>query len=333
MRRALETLFRHSLQLLILVVLLPVIGVVATYVLVPKTYPASAALFALHRYEVIGATGLESDLNSTPAQTQVTALTDLLQTRSFALEVVKGIDLAPTLDLSSSVLADPQELQDALANEIAKNVQVTAPGYQLFQITYSNRNPQVALQIVDSIIQHYGPESLALSVADGKDLLTTYQSQLQSAQQAENAAIAAENQYAAAHPSAAKASDPEYQQLQAAVQQAEANVQTIQSNISQTQQSISAVNGGPGTLYQVVDAPQVAQFPASRVKDFLIGGGIGLAVALLAGTLYLVILVRRNRVIYSAYDVQEAVAVPIVMQLPTLASSSVKWVVGGTVTE
>ena len=146
MKRTLEAIFRHPFQLLLMIVLLPVVGVAVAYVMVPRTYQSSASLWALQRYFVIGSTGPESDLLSTPAQTQATALTELLQTRSFVDSVVKGIDLAPTLSLGSAVMNNPQLLEDSLYTEISKHTVITPSAYDLFEISYVNRNPYVAQQ-------------------------------------------------------------------------------------------------------------------------------------------------------------------------------------------
>ncbi len=325
MRRTLEAFFRHLLPMLIPIVLFPLIGVGVAYVLVPKMYQSTASLWALHRYEVISPTGPESDLTATPAQTQATELEDLLQTRSFTLQVLAGIDLAPTLNLSSSVLNDPQQLQDALFLELAKNVVPTAVGYQLFTVSYTNRNPQIAQQVIQSVIQNYGTQGQRLSVEEGNNLLTAYQAQLKQAQLQEEQAVAAEEQYVSSHSrlsQAELAADPRYQQLDAATKQAQANVQNIQDQINTIQQSIGANSSGVNTLFQVVDPPQVPQLPQSRKTKFLMGGGIGLAIALLADAIYLIILVRRDRSIYSAYDLQGVVSIPVLMQLPTLTPAS-----------
>jgi hypothetical protein len=326
MRRSLEIIFRHPFQLLVLIVLFPIIGVAVAYVLTPKTYPSSASLWALHRYAVISPTGSETDLSATPAQTQATALTELLQTRAFALSVVQGINLAPTLGLSASVINDHQELDTALTNEIAKNVIVNAVGYNLFTITYTNHNPQIAEQIVQSVISNYGSQSSTLSSQEGRNLLTGYQQQLLQAQQAQSQAVAAQDQYAASHSNmtaAQLAADPQYQQLQSATTTAQQNVQNIQNSINQIQEEMGANGSGAGTLYQVVDAPQVAIQPTSRTKNYLTDGGIALGVALLADIIYLVMLIRRDRSIYSAYDLQEVVNLPVLMQLPALGSESI----------
>lgn len=326
MRRTLEAMFRHPWQLLILIVLFPVVGVAVTYGIVPKTYQSTASLWALHRYQVIGATGPESDLTATPSQTQATALTELLQTRSFVQLVVQGIDLAPSLDLSASVVADPQQLQDALFNEISTHVLVVAANYNLFKLSYINRNPQVAQQVVQSVIRNFGSQSLGLSVVEGQHLLASYQVQLLDAKQEVDNAVNAEAKYLARHPElvaspAKQASDPQYQQLEAARVQAQTNVQNIQNNINLIQQSISATGGSATTLFQVIDAPQI--LPVSRSKSYLVGGGIGLGMALFADVVFLIILVRRDRAIYSANDLQDIVTIPVLMQLPRLKTASV----------
>lgn len=319
MRRTLEAIFRHLFQLLALLILLPVIGVGVVYVATPKKYQSTASLWALQRYVVIGATGPETNLTATPADTQATAVDELLQTRSFVLTVVQGIDLVPTLHLSQSVLNDPQQTQDAIFAELSKNVQATAQGYNLFEITYSNLNPRVAQQIVQAVVTNYEAQSLTFSVAEGQNLMASYQAELQKAQQDENTAIAAETQYQLAHPNAKLATDPQYQQLDSARIQTQNNVTNLQNQINTLQQAISSQNSGKNTLYDVVDAPQLPTRAQSRTKEYLVGGGGGLAVALLTSILFLVILVRRDRTIYSAYDLQGAsLGVPVVMQWPQL---------------
>lgn len=301
------------------------------YVAIPKKYQSTASLWALQRYQVIGATGTESNLAATPATTQATALTELLQTRSFVLTVVQGIDLVPTLGLSNSVISDPQQLQDAIFSEISKNVVVTAQDYNLYKLTYENRDAHVAQQILQSVIAHYRTQSQAFSVAEGKNLLASYQSDLHQAQQNDNAAVAAETQYLASHPKldpATAASDPQYAQLDAIRQNAEINVKNIQASIDGLQQSLRLLSNGENTLYSIIDQPQLASRPLSRLKDYLIGGGGGVGVALLASVLFLVILVRRDRTIYSAYDLgEESIDVPVVMQIPHLKPALVSLVV------
>lgn len=326
MRRTLEAIFRHPLQLLTLIVLLPIVGVAVAYVMVPRTYQSTASLWALQRYFVIGSTGPESDLLSTPAQTQATALTELLQTRSFVDSVVKGIDLAPTLGLDSTVMNNPQQLEETLFSEISKQTVITPSAYDLFEISYINRNPHIAQQVVASIIANYGTQGLGLSIAEGQNLLVSYQTQLVNAQKNLNDAVTAETQYARAHPNltqAQLANDPQYALLDAQKMQAQSTVQNLHNTINTIQQAINTQGTQSGTLFQVIDAPQIPYLPVSRTKNYLIGGGAGLVIALLACIMYLVIVVRRDRGVYSVDDLQDLVAFPIIMQLPNLTSEAV----------
>ncbi len=302
--------------------LLPIIGVAVEYVNVPRTYQSSASLWALQRYFVITPTGLESDLTSPPAQTQAGAISELLQTRVFALAAVKGIDLAPTLGLSPS--ANPQQLQDALYSNISRNVVVTAPAYNLFVISYTNRDPRIAQQVVQSIITTYGEQSLALSTAEGQNLLAAYQTQLAQAQKGLNHAVNAETDYISAHHLAQNqlASDPQYALLNSQKAQAQSTVQNIQNTIAMIQQSIGT-GANVGSLFRVIDAPRIPDQSASRTKNYLLGGGIGLGAALLACIIYLIIIIRTDHGVYDPDDLQNSRAFPVIMQLPNLSHATI----------
>jgi hypothetical protein len=322
MYRTLEAIFRKPLQLLILIVLLPALGVAIAYVL-PRSYQSTAALWALHRYIVIGATGPESDLQSTPAQTQATALIELLQTRTFVLPIAHETNLASTLNLSSSVLANPEQLDDALFNEISQKVVVASQGYNLFEVSYTNPDPQVAQQVVKGVIKSYASLSIAFSNAEAHLLLASYQAQLATAQQNVDAAVTAETRYAAAHPANRLANDPQYALLDAQRLQAQAIVQSIQGEITTVNQAISTQGTSADSLFQVIDAPALPDRAVSRLRLYLTSGGIGLGVAMLAYVLYIAILVRRNRAIYTPLDLEKVVSVPVVMQLPHLSAQTV----------
>jgi len=291
----------------------------------PKMYQSVGSVWAWHRYAVISPTGPESDLNSTPAQTQATALSELLKTRKFALDVVKGIDLASTMNIGEGVKSDTQELDDLLFNEIAANVVVTPQAYQLYTVTYASKNPEIAQKIVLSVIQNFGTQSTNLTAAEGQHLLDNYRAQLKQAQVEQDKALHEQQQYTASHRSLSQAelaADPEYQKLDSASKQAAANTQNIQDQINIIQQSLGANGNGATTLFEIVDAPQVPQQPLSRTQKYLVGGGAALAIALLADIIYLIILVRRDHSIYSAYDLQDVITLPVLMQLPALTPAS-----------
>lgn len=317
MRRVLELIFRHWAKILGLLIIPVIISLGIVYVQ-PRQYEASTTLWALQRYSVIGATGPEANLYATPASTQATALTDLLQTRSFDLAIAQETDLAKTFDAATR--ADPSKLDDAIQKELSSKVIATAIGTFLYQITYDNKSPKIAKQVISAVVDQFAVAATGFSVVEAKQLLQTYGSELTQAQTAANAATQAAADYANAHPRATAQTDPVYNQLLQQAQGAQANVASLQGHITALNQQL-ATNGGSAALYKVVDAPMVNNQPISRLKTIELGGGIGLAVALLAITILLVAFSRRDRSVYSADDLRRISELPVVMELPQLPAS------------
>jgi uncharacterized protein involved in exopolysaccharide biosynthesis len=321
--KVIEILFRRKASLLTLL-LLPIVAAAATAWFLPREYQASAGLWALRRYEIIGATGPESDLTTSPAGTQATTLGELLLTRSFALSVAYDTDLPKVMKPSNPT---SQGLEDALYNEISQHVVAAPQGYNLFQITYSNTDPVVALQVVKAVVSHYGVDSVSQATAEGELLLISYQNQLSAAQQAAQKAITAAAQYLKAHSltDAQAAVDPQYQLLVAEVNQANAEVTTVQDDINTVQQQLATLSTGSSGLYTVIDAPNVPKRPVSLTKTLLLAGGIGVATGLIAAIGYFIILVRLDQSLYSRADVPGATVYPVQIQIPRLPRRSIQW--------
>ena len=326
MVRTLEAIFRRPLRLLALFVLLPLISIAFVYFSVPHMYQTTATLWALRRYEIISVSSINtnSDLLATPAQTQATALSELLQTRTFALAVALGTDLASTLN--PDVRANAQLRDNALFQELSVHVQVQTQGDNLFVITYANHSPQVAQQVVAAVIHNYGLEIQNISAAGAQTLLSGYQTQLANAKKDVQTAVAAQTRYIQTHPNLTGndlLADPRYTLLQAQTQQAQLTVQNIQNQIATIEQEIAAQGTSPAGLFQVLDAPVAASLPESRSRDYFVAGGIGLCGAIIACSLYVVILARREHAIYAAPDLQRVMPHPVIMQVPRLASKTV----------
>jgi uncharacterized protein involved in exopolysaccharide biosynthesis len=321
--KVIEILFRRKMALLALLLLPTVAGAAVAWFL-PRDYQASAGLWALRRYEIIGATGPESDLTTSPAATQATTLGELLLTRSFALSVAYDTDLPKEMGQSNPTI---QLLQDALYNEISQRV-VTAPlGYNLFQITYTNTNPAVALQVVKAVVSYYGEDSVSQATAEGEQLLISYQNQLSAAQQRAQKAITAAAEYLKAQSlTVAQAQiDPQYLLLVAQANQASAAVTTVQDDINTVQQQLATLSTGSSGLYTVIDAPNVPDRPVSRSKTFLLAAGIAVTAGLIAAIGYFIILARLDQSLYSRADAPGVTVYPVQVQIPRLPRRSIQW--------
>lgn len=329
MYRWLETVFRYPLRLLAILIVLPLIGVGVAYFITPHTYQAAARLWAYQRFGVITTTGTDSNLYETPAQTQATALTELLNSRSFALSVTRGIDIAPTLQLSSSVLSDPQKLDDAIAANISKNVIVTPLDYSLYTVTYISTSAVVAQQVVVAVVTQFNSQGIQYAYGNAQRLLQIYQGQLIQAKQAAAQALEAEQTYKSQHPElnrpgVAPDNDPQYAALDAQRQQAQTDVQNIENNITGLTMQISAEGTNMESFFKELDVPMVPNQPQSRTKQFLTGGGVGLGVGILACLIFLLILVRRDRAIYIPRDLEKLADLAVVMEIPQLPARTVE---------
>ena len=310
--------------------LLPVVGVAIVYFGSPRTYQSDATLWALQRYLVIGATGPETDLLASPSETQSTALSELLQIRSFALSVAKEAQLESALNLDPSVKGDSSLIDDTLFAEISHKVSTTPVGNNAFSVSYTNHNPRVAQKVVEAVIQNFVLQSQALVAVEGQNFLDSYQLQLTNAKQDLNTASSAEAQYLQANPQLAKegpelaaAADPHYAQLHSQTQQAQAVVLSIQTTIANLEREIGTQGQNANNLFKILDPPSLPVRPVSRTKLYLFGGGIGLVTAILSCALYLVILVRRDRAVYSASDLQKITAAPVMMQIPHMPTRTI----------
>ena len=278
-----------------------------------------------------------STLSTSPADTQTSALSELLHSRAFALAVAHETQVVSTLHLSPNVLADSQRRDDALFNEISQHVQVTALGNNLFQITYANANPAVAQQIVVAVVKYYAIESQKNSVVVAQQLLHTYDTQYVKAQQDKDAAVVAESTYLNSHPgltSAGKSAlqaDSQYSFLHKQTLQAQTTLDDLHTLITRINEQIAdqiiLQGNGPDSLFRVIDNPEVANHSVSRTKLFLLAGGIGLGLAILISALYIAILVRRDRGVYTALDLQRVTSVPVIVELPALTSQAASFLI------
>ena len=281
-------------------------------------------MWALHRYDALTATSVDTSSTDTPAETQATVLSSLLQTQSFPLAVAREANLASTLP--ADIQADPIQSDDTVVNIISHNTVVQATTNDFFVITFTYTDQQSTQKVVAAMINLYGQQIQHTSATNEQNLLATYQTQLTKALQQQQNAVAAEAHYQQAHPlltGNALQQDLQYQYLQEQALQAQQNLQNIQTGMSTLQQDITTHAVIASTLYQVVDAPAVPTRPLSRVKTLLLGAGAGLAIALLACTLFIVLAMSRDRKVYTSSDLQKVIAYPVVMELPRLSSKTV----------
>ena len=257
--------------------------------------------------------------------TQATALGELLQTRSFDLAIAKDTDLPKHIGAPAS---DSQAMEDALYADISAHVSATANGTNLFTISYPNKDPKIAQQVVQAVIKHFGVESAKYATGEGEQLLLVYQGQLKAAQQQVDATTQAAAQYMARHNLTATSAqaDSQYQLLLQQAQQARDALANVQNNIDTINQQLIQLSSGSEGMYQIIDQPTVPTKPESRSKSLFMGLGVGLAIGLLLCLIYFFVTVRLDQSIYSADDISDIADYPVLIQIPRLPLRSATWI-------
>ncbi len=343
MKRTLEAIFRRLNRLLILVILLPTVGLAVAFFL-PRSYQTTARLWAWHPIQdlTVASQGSststanqeidpQTDVPITPAQSQVNALSQYLQTNDFARAVVGRIALASTLGHGANAQANSQQRNQAIIQDISSHVYVVVQGHNLFSVSYTNRDPHLAQQVVEAVIQLYDSQSRSFILSQGQKLLDAYQKQLLDARLNASRIASVQAQYLLTHPGLngnALLADSQYQLLNGQQQEEQAYITSIQTIVANLNQTISQ-NASPGSVFMVLDAP--ATQVISRTMLFLIAGAVGLGTALLACIVYILIVVRRDRVVYTTFDLQKVTALPVVTQIPYLSPRAVPLSVNGSV--
>lgn len=315
MQRVLETIFSRWIQLIVLIVVPFVIALGYAYTQ-PRQYEASATIWALRRYEVIGATGAESDLSATPAETQAIAITEILQTKAFALAIAHEANLAQTYSPSARSNAD--QLNSAMFDDISAHVTATAVGVNVVSITYDNKSAVKARAVVQATIDQYGISAAEFATSESKQLILIYEQQLAQARDTSNQATNAAATYLRDHPGATTSKDPEYTVLANNATNALGTVNQIQGQIDTINSTLDTIGAGSNTLFAVVDKAATSANPISRSKLLIEAAAIGGVLGLLAAIIFIVVMMRRDRSIYSVSDLQKLTEAPVLLQIPQM---------------
>jgi uncharacterized protein involved in exopolysaccharide biosynthesis len=333
MYRILENFFRHPWRLLVILIVLPIIGVTIAYLTAPRSYESTARLWAYQRLGITTATNPNTSAYDTPAQSQVTTLTGLLHTRSFALSVAAGSGLDKTLksqDGSNSNGNNRQYLEDAIFANIYKNVIVASQTDKLYTISYTSNNPTLAQKVVASVITQFTIEGARYTYGNAKNLLQIYQAQLNETKKEINQDLQAEHNYLKNHPEFTQsggpdpANDPQYAALLAQQQLDEQRARTLQTNIDTINLQIGTDGSSLQNVFKEIDAPQVPYQSLSRSKQYIMGGGVALGSGMFAYAIFLLILVRRDRAIYISRDLEKLGNLPVILGIPQLPAETMK---------
>jgi uncharacterized protein involved in exopolysaccharide biosynthesis len=240
---------------------------------------------------------------ATKAQNVSDQMSQLLQSRSFLVNVAGDTSLKTVYDLKSPAA------QDAAAARIGGNVTVSANNTRniVFVTAADQASPQVAKELAGAVITEFVAFYAARELDTLNAAKTFYDKQVtdNSAKVADD--LKALNDYVRQHPEVQTfigQNDPKYVQLKGQADADQATLTSTESNANEVAAALAAARGGQSNEVKPLDTPtlpKVATVNISKLLVYPIGALIGV-LALLA--IIAAIQTRLDRHVYDRLDIE-----------------------------
>jgi hypothetical protein len=261
----------------------------------------------------------------TPAQNESRAMSELLVSESFVVNVAANTKLAKQHNLNTR--AGREYVYNRIKPEVT--VAATTKGDHTLSIVVTDKDPLLAQQIASALLTAYANNFQQNRQTLDSQAIIFYQQQLVSAQSQQAQDSANLQDYLHAHPGTAVYGaqiDPTLAQLQQQVSQDQSGVSSINSELTSLQKDLAALPVGTTSFLQVEDAPQLPLQPALQKSKLLLTYtgeyGLGSAAALVG--VIVIGLTLLDRKVYSIEDLRRIdeemeLELPSIEALPTLA--------------
>jgi capsular polysaccharide biosynthesis protein len=323
-QRAAECLFRHKLLILLpLVVILPI-----TVLFAARPKPAEWQSFVVVFVDQYKPLYEDERLGYAPGPNQAQLLNGFFRTRSFARSVLSQTQLSEAID-------DPQTEMEAI-HRLWNSVQIWPTNNNLITIVVTMPNPDLAYETAMAIVKSYEEMMVAQAEAQSQAGLRYYADALKKAEEAYAKSQTELNAYLAARPHlAASATDPTLPlaardvtlaRLTAQARNDEQTYGNLRQRYDQLQSSTGAASVGRPFAFTIVDEPQrpISPVPYGRLNQLKLPV-IGLTLALMLSSGIAAFLVLTSRAVFDTEDVQRAIGVPVLGEIPVLRRRRWPW--------
>jgi uncharacterized protein involved in exopolysaccharide biosynthesis len=322
-RKLLEALFRYKWLILLPPIVIPAVVTPIALATAPVYYESVVGIW-VDQPTYLAVKDPTTQYTS-PAAAQTSALTEMLHTRTFDLDVASRTPLA---SVASSRGGDAR-IQDLFD----KGILVAPSGSHLVVLKARAPTGQLAAQIAQAVVDAYQDQTSSQQLDQSGVAISFYQTQLQSAQDQLSRSSQELSQYATAMgydgsadatvgPAqngtlSASALDPKFAQLQSSVNFAQQQVDQARTSLQQAQLASAAAVQGGQVGFQVIDPPQVPTAPASNSKSVVVFAVASLVVGFGLSGMLLVLLVAGDRSIRRDADL--ASSFPVLGVVPQLS--------------
>ncbi len=306
MRRFVAAFFRHPFLLILPAIIIPLI-VVFLVRSAASSYTSTATV-----YVVKAAVNTGDNPYATPAQNLNAGLAEAIHSQqSFVLKIANQTDMPKSYPKGTA------DIDDQMVARIRAGMVITTTGTHYIVITYNDRDPRIAAQVVNAVLPAYVAQSIQFAQQNADNLIAEYRSQYQAAQDQYITDSDQYKNYIQQHPDINVDTDPTLAQLQAQVKTDLNNIQAYQQKIQNLTVNADILSNVPS--YSVTDPGLVPTAPTVKTKTTITAmiGGVALGLGTSLGLIGLLALWDRR--IHSRDDLQEAVDLQVLEVVPNLA--------------
>ncbi len=312
MAKYVETLFRHRLRFVILIVLLPAELAAACIFLFPHQTVSSSLWVDTPAYISISPSVQGWDQYLTPAQNTVDAINQLRSTDAFAAS------LSSQLTANNAFRSTAE--RDSLLSTLATDMTITANGSHLVVLSYTCPREPLCSDVVSATEDIYHQWVTDQQTAQAKVAIDFYTGQLADAEAKLKTDESALSSYLAAHPNV-KATDapliPEFDALVRNVNDDQLQVAALQQKLDDTRLTDAAVGQTDNTVLKVIDPPKAVggRLNSLPKKQMIFAAIGGLAVALVV----LMFMAWTDRTARDPREIESLIKRPVIVTIPDLA--------------
>lgn len=311
--KALDTLFRHKLLVLLPLIVLVLAGLVAGAMRRTETYSSTARAWA-QSTPYLQSSLAPNNPYLTPAQAQQQTYNDLLKLDSFVLDVASRVDGMK----GWSPIAQEREVRTGTF--------ITPEGVNVLSITHQSSNQQLTKDVVEAIIAAYAYYYKNDVVTQGDATIAFYQARLQTAQQdlEQREKDVADYQATLTDPIDPDVNDPKLAELQSLVAAARNDYNALLDKIDEINIQKEAAVTGKDIGFRIQDEAKVPTSPLpTGLKSFLLLPMLGFLLGISASGGLLFALIRLDDRVRLPEELK-AMGLPVV-GLPDIKNRSRSW--------
>jgi uncharacterized protein involved in exopolysaccharide biosynthesis len=321
-QRATEVLFKHKLLIILPVIVIVSLTIVAALRPKPQRWQSFAVVW-IDQYQPLYR---DERLGYTPAANQSGLFNDFVFTRDFARSVIEQTDLAP-------LLADPST-REVVLQQYWRAVRAFPTSNSFITIAVTMEDPDLAVQVVQASIISF-QERLQSQLETQSEEATAFVSEAVTRTEADlNKARRDLATYLQAHPELARtdnsptsaARDPNLGRLNFQLSQAESAYTAALGRYNSLQTQAATGLKGQQLSFNVVDEPERPLAPLRERRLSLIKlPAVGLVLGVMLSSGIAVLLILTNRTVLGPYDLEGALAIPLLGELPELRRRGRFW--------